>query len=187
MTHAMVHRIFSRPLPYVDPLGHRGPLRRLLVRLASSRVVGRLSKTWVWRATTWKLERHLQRFSGGRLTTAVGLPTALLETRGARTGRRRRTGVIYFHDGEAVTIIASQAGYPGNPAWYYNARANPDVRLGGQPFRARVVEDEAEQGRLWKLADLVFPAFAQYREDAARHGRAIPILQLEPTREVSHE
>jgi deazaflavin-dependent oxidoreductase (nitroreductase family) len=154
-------------------------VRSVVVALASSRLVGRLSKTAAWRMT-WKLERLLKRISGGRLTTAVGLPTALLETRGAKTGRRRQAGVIYFHDGEAVTIIASQAGYPGNPGWYYNARANPDVLLGGQSFRARVIEDEAERARLWKLADLVFPAFARYRDDAARHGRAIPILQLLP-------
>ena len=38
------------------------------------------------------------------------LPTALLETRGARTGRLRRNGVIYFHDGKRVTIIASKLG-----------------------------------------------------------------------------
>lgn len=170
--------MFERPLPDVDPRAHRGPLRRALVALASSRLVGRLSKTAVWRMTTWKLERILQRLSGGRLTTAVGLPTALLETRGARTGRRRRTGVIYFHDGEAVIIVASQAGYPGNPSWYYNARANPDVLLGGQRFRAQVVDDEAEQARLWELADLVFPAFAHYRIDAGRHGRTVPILRL---------
>lgn len=172
--------MFSRPLPYVDPHRHRGPLRRAAVALASSRLVGRVSKTALWRLTTWKLERLLQRLSGGRLTTAVGLPTALLETRGARTGRRRRVGVIYFHDGQAVTIVASQAGYPGNPSWYYNARANPDVLLGGQPFRAQIVEDEAERTRLWELADLIFPAFARYRVDAGRHGRTIPILQLLP-------
>jgi hypothetical protein len=36
------------------------------------------------------------------------LPTALLETRGARMGRLRRNGVIYFHDDERVTIIGSK-------------------------------------------------------------------------------
>lgn len=92
-------------------------------------------------------------------------------------------GVIYFNDREKVTIIASQAGYPGKPSWYYKARANPDVLLGGQPFRAHRVEDEAEQMRLWALADSVFPAFAHYRADAARHGRTIPILQLVPRRD----
>ena len=104
--------------------------------------------------------------------------TALLETRGARTGCTRRTGVIYFYDGDRVTIIASNAGRPGNPSWFYNARANPDVLLGGQPFRAEIIEDAASRERLWQLADRVFAAYAAYRDTAARASRTIPILQL---------
>jgi deazaflavin-dependent oxidoreductase (nitroreductase family) len=120
------------------------------------------------------------RLSGGRLRMGVMLPTALLETRGARTGRLRRNGVIYFHDGERVTVIASKLGLPEHPAWFYNARANPDVVLGGEPFRAELVADEASRARLWELADHVFPPYAAYRERAARAGRSIPILRLVP-------
>jgi deazaflavin-dependent oxidoreductase (nitroreductase family) len=90
----------------------------------------------------------------------------------------RRNAVIYFHDGDRVTIIASQAGLPGNPAWFHNIRAHPDVLLGGEPFRAHVIDDDAERARLWGLADRVFPAFARYRESAGRAGRTIPIIQL---------
>ena len=108
------------------------------------------------------------------------LPTALLETRGARTGKVRRNGVIYFHDGERVTIIASKLGLPRHPAWFHNLRANPDVRLGGQPFRAEVVDDEAERARLRELADRVFPPYAAYRERPERAGRAIPLVRLVP-------
>jgi deazaflavin-dependent oxidoreductase (nitroreductase family) len=79
-----------------------------------------------------------------------------------------------------VTIIASKLGAPEHPSWFHNARANPDVQLGGRPFRAEVVEDEASRARLWELADRVFPPYATYRESAARAGRAIPILQLVP-------
>ena len=93
----------------------------------------------------------------------------------------RRNAVIYFHDGERVTIVASQAGRPENPSWFYNARANPDVLLGGQPFRAEVIEDEVlARARLWELADRIFPAFAVYRDSTAHIGRTIPILQLVP-------
>ena len=112
------------------------------------------------------------RVTGGRLRTGALLPTALLETRGARTGRVRRNAVVYFHDGDRVTIIASQAGRPENPSWFYNARANPDVLLAGRPFRAEVIQDEAECARLWQLADSVLPAFARYRETAARRAAA---------------
>jgi deazaflavin-dependent oxidoreductase (nitroreductase family) len=168
----------GRTLRYVDPRAHRGAIYRAYVGLAGSRFATWLSKRAIWSAVVWKIDPVLLRVTRGRLGTGLLLPTALLQTRGARTGRVRRNAVIYFHDGDLVTIVASQAGREGNPAWFYNARANPDVLLGGRPFRAEVVTDEDSRARLWELADRVFPAFASYRESAARAGRTIPILQL---------
>jgi deazaflavin-dependent oxidoreductase (nitroreductase family) len=106
------------------------------------------------------------------------LPTALLETRGARSGAVRRNGVIYFHDGDDVIIIASRQGAPRHPAWFHNLRADPAVRLGGVQMRASIVSDEGERRRLWRFADNVFPPFASYREEAALAGRVIPIVRL---------
>jgi deazaflavin-dependent oxidoreductase (nitroreductase family) len=162
-------------LRYVDPRVSHGPVYRWFARFSASRF-----GFWLSRNISWKLDPHLLRLSRGRIGTGLMIPTGLLETRGARSGALRRNGVIYFHDGEKVTIVASKAGAPENPAWFYNARANPDVTFGGQPFRAEVVGDETERARLWDLADRVFPPFARYRESAARSGRAIPILQLRP-------
>jgi deazaflavin-dependent oxidoreductase (nitroreductase family) len=175
----------NRTLRYVDPHAARGPIYRAYVRLASSRFATWLATTAIWSAIVWKIDPHLLRLTRGRIGTGLLLPTALLQTRGARTGIVRRNAVIYFHDGARVTIIASQAGRPDNPSWFYNARANPDVLLGGQPFRAEVIEDEASRARLWELADRVFPAFAVYRVSAARVGRVIPILQLVPSNPVA--
>ena len=79
-----------------------------------------------------------------------------------------------------MTIIAALRGWPKNPAWYYNLRKHPDVVFGGRPFRAEVVEGEAEQQRLWDLADRVYPQFADFREQAGKAGRLIPIVQLIP-------
>jgi len=126
----------------------------------------------------WKLDPFLLRITGGRLSTTLFVPSGLLETVGARTGLPRRNAVIYFHDGDRVTIIASKAGSPGHPSWYFNIKAHPDVRFAGIPMRATVVENEADRERLWGLADNVFPAFATYRRDAAQANRVIPIIQL---------
>ena len=164
-----------RTLRYVDPHRSRGVLYR-----GYARVVGTRAAAWVSRWVGWKLDPLLLRLSRGRLGMGLMLPTALLQTRGARTGRVRRNGVIYFHDGDRATIVASKLGLPEHPSWFHNARANPEVLLGGQPFRVEVVDDEATRAHLWELADRVFPPYAAYRERAARAGRTIPILQLIP-------
>jgi deazaflavin-dependent oxidoreductase (nitroreductase family) len=163
----------SRRLRYVDAGRPRGALYRGFARFASSRL-----GLWLSRTIGWRIDPHLLRATGGRLGTGILLPTALLETTGARSGRPRRNGVIYFHDGDRPTIVASKAGAPEHPAWFFNARANPEVKLNGRPYRAEVVSDEAERERLWRLADRVFPPFESYRASAARVGREIPILQL---------
>jgi deazaflavin-dependent oxidoreductase (nitroreductase family) len=162
-------------LPHVDPHARRGPLYRAYVKFLGTRLAA-----WLSINVVWKVDPQLMRLTGGRLGMGLMLPTALLETRGARSGRPRRNGVIYFHDGERVTIIASKLGAPEHPSWFHNARANPDVLLGGQPFRVELVEEESSRTRLWELADRVFPPYATYRERAARVGRTIPILQLVP-------
>lgn len=167
----------SAQLRYVDPTRPRGWFSRVFAAFSATRLGRRLSAKVVW-----KLDPHLLRVTRGRFGMGLVLPTALLETRGARTGRVRRNGVIYFHDGDRVVVVASKAGAPRHPAWFHNLRANPDVTLGGIPMRAAVVDDEAERARLWGLADKVFAPYASYRRDAAKAGRTIPIVQLTPAR-----
>ena len=135
---------------------------------------------WLSENVAWKLDPHLLRITRGRFGSTGPVASALLETHGARTGARRRNATLYFHDGDRVTIIASKRGEPSHPAWYHNLRQHPEVVFGGQRFTAHVVEDEAERGRLWALADRVFPQFADFRDRAANAGRVIPIVQLVP-------
>jgi deazaflavin-dependent oxidoreductase (nitroreductase family) len=159
----------------VDPHAPRSFLYRAYAWLVATRPLG-----WVSRAVGWRVDPWLMRVSGGRVGLGLLLPTALLETRGARSGAPRANVVIYFHDGERVCVVASKLGLPQNPAWFYNARANPEVVFGGEPFSASVVSDSVELARLWPLADRVFPGYASYRRRAARAGREIPLVQLAP-------
>jgi deazaflavin-dependent oxidoreductase (nitroreductase family) len=164
-----------RKLRYVDPYKRRSRLYFLVGRLSATKV-----GAWFSTNIAWKLDPFLLKLTNGRLSTTGPLAAALLESRGARTGQPRRNATLYFHDGERVTIIASKRGWPQHPAWYYNLRKHPEIVFGGLPFRAEVVEGEAEQQRLWGLADRVFPEYADYRERAAKAGRVIPIFQLAP-------
>jgi deazaflavin-dependent oxidoreductase (nitroreductase family) len=162
-------------LRHVDPYKRRGRLYLELCRFSATRL-----GAWLSVNVAWKVDPYLLKLTRGRFSTAAPLAAALLETRGARTGKPRRNATLYFHDGDRVTIIASLRGWPKNPAWYYNLREHPDVVFGGLPFRAEVVEDEAERQRLWELADRVYPQYANFREQARKAGRVIPIVQLVP-------
>jgi deazaflavin-dependent oxidoreductase (nitroreductase family) len=164
-------------LRYVDPKRSAGPFARAYAAFATTRVARFIS-----RHINWKLDPLLLRLTRGRFSMALVFPTAVLETHGAKTGARRRNAIIYFHDGDRITIAASNAGSSQHPAWYHNLRAHPEVTFGGLPMRAQVVDDEAERERLWVLADRVFPAYARYRRDAAKAKRTIPIVQMTPGR-----
>lgn len=157
----------------MDPYRHRSRLYYAFCGFAATRL-----GLWLSEHIAWKLDPYLLRLTNGRIKSTGPIASALLETRGARTGALRRTATLYFHDGDRVTIIASKRGSPSHPSWYRNIQAQPDVVFGGVPFRAEVVQSEAERQRLWGLADRVFPPFADYRDWAASAGRTIPIVQL---------
>jgi len=163
-------------LRYVDPYKRRGRIYHAVARFSNTRL-----GAWLSVHVAWHIDPLLLKLTGGRVSTAFPLAAALLETRGARTGQPRRTATLYFHDGQRVTIVASLRGWPRHPAWYHNVRRHPEVVYGGMPFRAEIVDDPAERERLWQLADRVFPIYADYRAQAAKSGREIPIVQLLPT------
>jgi deazaflavin-dependent oxidoreductase (nitroreductase family) len=162
-------------LRHVDPHERHGRLYLTLCRFSATK-----AGAWLSVNVAWKVDPHLLKLTRGRFSTAAPVAAALLESRGARTGQPRRNATLYFHDGDRVTIIASLRGWPKNPAWYHNLRKHPDVVFGGLPFGAEIVEDEAERLRLWELADRVYPQYADFREQAGKAGRVIPIIQLVP-------
>jgi deazaflavin-dependent oxidoreductase (nitroreductase family) len=165
----------TQGLRYVDPDEHRGRFYLAICRFSTTKL-----GMWLSEHIAWKLDPYLLKLSAGRVGSSGPLASAVLETRGAKTGLPRRNATLYFHDGDRVVIIASKQGKPTDPTWYHNLVKHPDVVFGGQPFRAEVVEDEVERTRLWGLADRVFPQFADYRAWAASAGRVIPIVQLTP-------
>ncbi len=160
-------------LKHVDPNRPRSLFSRAFAAFSATRL-GRLLSAKI----VWKIDPYLLQVTRGRIGMGLVLPTALLETQGAKSGAVRRNAVIYFHDGDRVTIIASKAGAEKHPAWFHNLRAHPDVTFGGIPMRATVISDEGECHRLWALADRVFAPYASYRQEAAKVNRTIPIIQL---------
>src|ERR1700694_5331988 len=78
-----------------------------------------------------------------------GRPLLLLTTTGARSGQRRTTPMMYVPDGQRLLVIASNAGAPSHPAWYYNLVAHPQVsvEVGRETFDATATVTEGEGGQ----------------------------------------
>lgn len=137
----------------------------------------------------WPVTRHVMglhttvyKLTGGRVGHSFpGAPsTLLLDHVGARSGKQRTTPLTYFRDGEDLVIVASKGGYPKNPAWYHNLRANPDITVQVGTERRAVharVADPEERERLWPKA---IETYGGYRDYQARAERQIPLVILEP-------
>jgi deazaflavin-dependent oxidoreductase (nitroreductase family) len=124
----------------------------------------------------------LLRMSRGRVATTAFFPVVNLIARGRKSGEQRQTTLVYFTRGGEVILIASSFGREKNPAWYYNATANPDVELlvKGErlPYRVRETEGE-EREHLLDLAEQLYPGYGDYRRRTAGI-RQIPVLALSP-------
>ncbi|MFB6715997.1 MULTISPECIES: nitroreductase family deazaflavin-dependent oxidoreductase [unclassified Streptomyces] len=113
-------------------------------------------------------------------TTLRGLPVIILTTRGARSGKIRKTPLMRVeHDG-TYAVVASQGGAPKHPVWYHNLVADPKVELQDGPVRqdmnAREVTGE-EKAVWWQRAVDAFPDYADYQ---LKTDRKIPVFVLEP-------
>ena len=76
----------------------------MIVRAYAALAASRFAR-FISRHVNWKLDPLLLRATRGRLATTLVFPTAVLETQGARSSARRRNAIIYFHDGDRVTIV----------------------------------------------------------------------------------
>ncbi len=112
---------------------------------------------------------------GGRF---AGRTLLLLHTIGAKSGQERVNPVAYVADDDRLVIIASKAGAPTNPDWYYNLLANPlvTVEVGTETFQVRAAEAaEPERTRLYSKMVEMMPGFAEYQQKTTR---IIPVFVL---------
>jgi deazaflavin-dependent oxidoreductase (nitroreductase family) len=128
------------------------------------------------------VRRHVQRYvetdgrSGHRWQ---GVNTLILTTRGRRTGKLRRTALIYGRDGKRFLVVGSSGGAKKHPAWYLNILETPDVevQVAADRFRARARPATAdEKPRLWRIMTAIWPEYDRYQ---ARTSRDIPVVVLE--------
>ncbi|WP_327690045.1 nitroreductase family deazaflavin-dependent oxidoreductase [Streptomyces tubercidicus] len=123
---------------------------------------------------------ELYESSGGKEgTTMRGMPVIILTTRGAKSGKLRKSPLMRVeHDGK-YAVVASLGGAPRHPVWYHNVVADPRVELQDGPVRrdmtAREVTGE-EKALWWGRAVEAFPDYDEYQK---KTDRQIPVFVLE--------
>jgi deazaflavin-dependent oxidoreductase (nitroreductase family) len=109
----------------------------------------------------------------------AGLDTLLITTRGRKTGRLRRTALIYGRDNDRYIVVGSNGGKKRHPLWFLNLLENSEVhvQVGAEKFfaRARPAAGD-ERVRLWGLMAAIFP---QYERFSKKTNREIPVVILE--------
>jgi len=112
---------------------------------------------------------------GGRFE---GSTLLLLHTVGAKSGQERINPVAYVAEGNRIMIVASKAGAPTNPDWFYNILARPQVtvEVGTEQFQAQAtIAAEPERTRLFNKMVEMMPGFAEYQNKTTR---VIPVIIL---------
>jgi deazaflavin-dependent oxidoreductase (nitroreductase family) len=143
----------------------------------------RLPPRWFMRAF-WVTHRWVYRLTGGRVGLWRAKPgkwgAMRAVTTGRRSGREHAVMVGYFEDGPNLVALAMNGWGEGEPAWWLNLQAHPDVRVdlpgGPRPVHARAAGGQ-ERDRLWdrwRQIDRDLDAFA------ARRSRPTAVVVFEP-------
>ena len=145
-----------------------------------------LPPRWFIRSA-WYVHRALLRLSAGRLglwrPKPNGWGTLRITTIGRKTGRERKVIIGYFEDGPNLVTMAMNGWGEGEPAWWLNLQAHPnvDVELAGDH---RLVTGRAADGdereRLWARWGEIDKDLDSY---AARRSTETAVVILEPQSE----
>jgi len=149
-------------------------LVRRLARVAASKPA-----SWYFLHVANPIDKRLIPLTNGYVSLAPGQPVLVLEHRGAKSGQKRRTPLLYASDGDDVVVIGSAGGAPQHPAWVHNLRAHQRVKLflrgRSGDYLAREAKGE-ERERLWRKATALYPGYDTYQGRAG--AREIPVVVL---------
>ncbi|MGE2689894.1 nitroreductase/quinone reductase family protein [Mycolicibacterium pulveris] len=129
-----------------------------------------------------RIHARLYRISGGRFGSRwfAGAPVMVLQTVGRRSGEKRSTPVLYLRDGDALVVMAANAGAARTPAWWLNLKAAGvgEAIVGRE--RRMVAPRElvgAEHDRLLRRFVEMYPQAEHYSRFT---DRPLPLIALEP-------
>jgi deazaflavin-dependent oxidoreductase (nitroreductase family) len=162
---------------------------------ATARPINRTRQTRIAKRSNWFVRnRPRQQRAWSRLHASLyqlthghflprwfaGAPVMVLETVGRKSGKPRSNPVLYLRYGDALVVMASNAGADRTPAWWHNLRdaGEATVVIGGERRRVRPRQLEGgERERLWAEFVEMYPQAEDYTRFTHRR---FPLVALEP-------
>ncbi|HLL67333.1 MAG TPA: nitroreductase family deazaflavin-dependent oxidoreductase [Micromonosporaceae bacterium] len=132
--------------------------------------------------STWARDQveEFESSGGTRGNTMHGKPVIILTTRGAKTGKIRKTPLMRVEHEGRYAVVASLGGAPKHPLWYFNLVNDPHVELQDGATKQDMIAREVtgdEKAQWWARAVEAFPNYAEYQK---KTDRQIPVFVLEP-------
>ena len=140
----------------------------------------------LFRPTAHHLDQLVSKLTGGKRTFArivAELPSVILTTTGAKSGKPRTVALLGIPHPEGVAVVATNYGGAKHPAWYHNLKANPaaTVTIEGDTWHAtaRPVTPR-ERDEIWAKGVEIYPGLRNEEVWAGdRHIEALVLTQTE--------
>lgn len=109
----------------------------------------------LFRPTAHRLDWLVSKLTGGKhsfVGIAAGLPTVILTTTGAKSGKPRTVALLGIPHLDGVAVVAANYGGARHPGWYHNLKANPaaKVTIAGDTWDATArLATAGEREKIW--------------------------------------
>jgi deazaflavin-dependent oxidoreductase (nitroreductase family) len=136
------------------------------------------------RVSDWN-EKMIAEFRENNGTAGrFGRGLVIMHTIGAKSGEERLVPVASMPTDDGWLVMASAAGSPKNPGWYYNLKKHPDFEVevpadgdGIETVNVTAVElDDDEYPAAWSAFTARMPGFLEYEKTT--QGRRMPLFEL---------
>lgn len=116
--------------------------------------------------------------NGAEANTLRGHPIIVMTSKGAKSGKLRKTALIRVEHDSQYAVVASRGGAPKHPSWYWNLKKHPHVELqdGAEKHHYEARELEGEEHEIWwRRATETWPSYDEYQ---TKTDRQIPVFLL---------
>ena len=117
--------------------------------------------------TAHHLDQLLSKLTDGKRTfagIAAGLPSVILTTTGAKSGKPRTVALLGIPHPDGVAVVAANYGGAKHPAWYHNLKANPaaTVTIEGDTWDATArLATPGERDEIWTKGVEIYPGLTK--------------------------